>query len=110
MDVFRVLTDKGSFDVPFELPELGTIVPYAQLNRQAPPGHAIFAAYTAYKFKFNDVPADYSEIYVYGDESLKGRFPPNKGVSNLFVLKKDNMIEKYGKTKKTNTLAKMPFE
>ena len=62
------------------------------------PDNAIFAAYTAYKFKFNDVPADYSEIYVYGDESLKGRFPPNKGVSNLFVLKKDNMIEKYGKT------------
>ncbi|KHO47419.1 MAG: hypothetical protein QT00_C0002G0071 [archaeon GW2011_AR5] len=50
MDVFRVLTDKGSFDVPFELPELGTIVPYAQLHRQAPPGHAIFAAYSHNRF------------------------------------------------------------
>ena len=50
----------------------------------------VFAAYTAYKLLFKDVPADYSEVYVYGDDvaALKGRFPSVKGVHNLFVLKK----------------------
>lgn len=62
------------------------------------PNDIIFGAYSAYKFLFNDVPADYSEIYVYGDESLKERFPENKGTPNLFVLKKDKKISQYGKT------------
>lgn len=59
---------------------------------------AIYAAYTAYKFLFRDVPADYSEVYVYGSENLKERFPKTKGIPNLFVLKKDSIMEKYGKT------------
>lgn len=62
------------------------------------PNTIVFGAYSAYKFLFKDVPADYSEVYVYGDETLKKRFPPNKGVANLFVLQKDPHIEKYGKT------------
>ena len=62
------------------------------------PEEAIFAAYSAYKFLFHDVPADYSEVYVYGSEDLKERFPKTKGIPNLFVLKKDSTIEKYGKT------------
>ena len=57
------------------------------------PEEAIFAAYTAYKFLFRDVPADYSEVYVYGSESLKERFPKTKGIPNFFVLKKDSAIE-----------------
>ena len=61
------------------------------------PDNIIFGAYTAYKFLFKEVPADYSEVYVYGDVNLKDRFPPNKGVANLFVLKKDVLMEKYGK-------------
>lgn len=61
------------------------------------PDSIIFASYSAYKFKFKDVPADYSEVYVYGDESLKERFKENKGVPNLFVLKKDDHIKEYGK-------------
>ncbi len=57
----------------------------------------VFGGFTAYKFLFKDVPADYSEIYVYGDENIKQRFPEHKGMPNLFVLKKDDCIEQYGK-------------
>lgn len=63
------------------------------------PSDAVFGAYSAYKFKFNDVPADYSEIYVYGEtEEMKKRFPSNKKTPNLFVLEKDNFIKDYGIT------------
>lgn len=50
MDVFRVTTDKGIFDVPLEMPELGQAVPYERLHRQAPPGHAILGVYSHNKF------------------------------------------------------------
>lgn len=62
------------------------------------PNDVVFAAYSAYKFLFKNVPADYSEVYVYGDENLKKRFSVQKGVPNLFVLKKDLFLEQYGKT------------
>ncbi len=65
---------------------------------KAMPDNIVFTAYTAYKLIFNDVPADYSEVYVYGDESLKVRFPKKSGIPNLFVLKKDKFIATYGKT------------
>jgi|SRR3989338_5098790 len=70
------------------------------------PDHIIFGAYTSYKYHFNDVPADYSELYIYADKEeiekeikgeIKKRFPEKKGVPNLFVIKKDVLIEKYGK-------------
>ncbi len=57
------------------------------------PGGVEFTAYTAYKLRYEDVPADYSEVYVYADEQgideIKKRFPKNKGPPNLFVLKKE---------------------
>lgn len=61
------------------------------------PDDAVFTAYSGYKFKFKDVPSDYSEVYVYGAD-LEKRFSPNKNTPNLFVLKKDELAEKYGKT------------
>jgi DNA-binding transcriptional regulator YhcF (GntR family) len=65
---------------------------------KAMPDDIIFGAYSAYKFLFHDVPADYSEVYVYADlETIKKRFPPQKHVPNLFVLKTDDSIQKYGK-------------
>ena len=67
------------------------------------PNDVVFTAYSAYKFKFKDVPADYSEVYVYG-RNLEKRFPKNNKRPNLFVLKKDHLIEKYSKT---STLAQM---
>ncbi len=72
-------------------------LPVKEIEKQMS-DNIIFGAYTAYKFLFKDVPADYSEVYIYGDETLKERFPPEKGPPNLFVLKKDEFIEKYGKT------------
>lgn len=64
------------------------------------PDDIVFGAFSAYKFLFKDVPADYSEVYVYGDEiSLKKRFSSAEGgAHNFFVLKKDELTEKYGKT------------
>lgn len=61
------------------------------------PEDVVFAGYTAYKFLFHEVPADYSEVYVYGDASIQKRFPKKNGIPNLFVLKKDAMIETYGR-------------
>src|SRR3989338_10788355 len=58
----------------------------AEIEKNMPPG-VVYAAYSAYKIKFKDVPADYSEVYVYGDpEKVKKRFPPSKNRPNLFVL------------------------
>ena len=54
------------------------------------PNSAIFTAYSAYKFKFKNAPADYSEVYVYCDkEEIKERFEESKNIPNLFVLRKD---------------------
>ncbi len=64
---------------------------------KAMPDDIVFAAYTAYRLRYNDIPADYSEVYVYGDEQMKERFPVQKGTPNLFVLCKDAKIEVYGK-------------
>lgn len=63
------------------------------------PDSAIFTAYTGYRLKFKASPADYSEIYVYSNDVLeiKKRFPESKNVPNIFVLKKDKSIDKYGK-------------
>lgn len=65
----------------------------SEIEKTMPP-QIVFAAYTAYKFRFNDTPADYSEVYVYcSDADLKEiakRFPQNeKPNPNLFVLRKD---------------------
>lgn len=62
----------------------------------------IFTAYTAYKLKFKDVPADYSEVYVYANdeeiEKIKKRiinFKKSERNPNLFVLKKDSTLSFY---------------
>ena len=68
-----------------------------QIEKQMP-DNVIFGAYSAYKFKFKDVPADYSEVYVYGDDYIKKRFRQNDKTPNLFVLKKDSSMQIYGKT------------
>lgn len=64
------------------------------------PANTIYTAYSGYKYKFNEVPADYSEVYVYASDlaEIKKRFPFNKNPPNLFALKADGNIEKYGKT------------
>ncbi|MCX6799448.1 MAG: hypothetical protein NTW59_05135 [Candidatus Diapherotrites archaeon] len=64
------------------------------------PADTVFAAYSAYKFRFREAPADYSEVYVYAEDlaEIKRRFPAAGGPPNLFVLQKDGLMERYGKT------------
>lgn len=61
------------------------------------PDDIAFTCYTAYKLLFKDVPADYSEVYVYAtDESLKeikNRFKSKTGPENLIVLKTDDELK-----------------
>ncbi|MBI4452721.1 hypothetical protein HY637_04790 [Candidatus Woesearchaeota archaeon] len=71
--------------------------PVAAIEKQMP-DDVVFTAFSAYKFKFKDVPADYSEVYVYGDDNIRKRFRENKENPNLFVIKKDSIAERYGKT------------
>lgn len=64
--------------------------PAGEIEKRMPPG-IVYAAYSAYKIKFQDVPADYSEVYVYANEekaieAIKKRFPPSKDRPNLFVM------------------------
>ncbi|MBI2650020.1 hypothetical protein HYX04_01760 [Candidatus Woesearchaeota archaeon] len=63
------------------------------------PDSVVFTAYTGYRLKFKEAPADYSEIYVYSDDlnEIKRRFPESKNIPNVFVLKKDSNMDKYGK-------------
>lgn len=76
-------------------------MPVRELERNMPSG-AIFTAYSAYKLRFNDVPADYSEVYAYANEKeigeIKKRFKTaiiGAGAHNLFVLKKDELLGIY---------------
>ncbi len=76
-------------------------MPVREIERNMP--NLTFSAYTAYKLKFNDVPADYSEVYVYADEKeielIKKRFnidkKPEVRKPNLFILKKDSALQLY---------------
>ncbi len=64
------------------------------------PDDAVFAAYSAYKYKFKDVPSDYSAVYIYANDlkELKRRFPKKNKLPNLFVLELDGNLSRYGKT------------
>jgi DNA-binding transcriptional regulator YhcF (GntR family) len=75
-------------------------LPVRNIEANMPRG-ITFGAYSAYKFRFKDVPADYSEVYVYSEEEcfeedIKKRFPFSKNEPNLFVLKKDTNMKRYG--------------
>lgn len=76
-------------------------MPVREIERNMPSG-IFYTAYSAYKFEFKDVPADYSEVYVYANDSelelIKkrfNRFEKNKLKPNLFVLRKDSLMDKY---------------
>ncbi len=62
----------------------------AEIEKSMPPD-VTFAAYSACKFMFKTMPADYSEVYVCSNNlaEIRKRFPEKKNVPNLFVLKKD---------------------
>ena len=65
--------------------------PITEIEKLMPSGVA-FTAFTAFRLRFKEVPADYSEVYVYANEEelaeLKKRFPQKDGPANLIVLLK----------------------
>lgn len=62
------------------------------------PRGCIPTAYTAYRERFDDVPSDYSEVYVYGDrDEFVKRFGEGGGDRpNLIVLKGDGHLLSLG--------------
>ncbi|MBL7160785.1 MAG: hypothetical protein ISS93_02970 [Candidatus Aenigmarchaeota archaeon] len=68
--------------------------PVEEIEKELPP--ALFTAYSGFKFRFRRIPADYSEVVVYGDwKQVAERFPKKKGKENLIVLKPDPHLEKF---------------
>ena len=58
----------------------------------------IWSCFSAYKYKFKETPADYGKVYVYSNniDEIKKRFPIKKGPENLYILKQDECLKKYG--------------
>ncbi len=73
--------------------------PIKKIEANMPPD-IIWAAFSAYKYKFGETPADYGKVYVYGNDinEIKKRFPEKKGPENLFVLRPDSYLKNYGQT------------
>ncbi len=75
------------------------------------PSGIIFGGCSAYAYTHKSAPAEYDTIYVYASASelleLKKRFPKQSGKENIFVLKKDPLLERYGNgtTPDTQTFA-----
>jgi len=74
-------------------------LPVREIERLMP--DVSFTAYSQYKLLFNDVPADYSEVYVYANEKeikeIQNRISAfsKKNAPNLFILKKDKKFNLY---------------
>lgn len=84
--------------------QYSTYVPYSVIKIEGGvTGDAIFGAFSAYRLKYDDAPADYDQVYVYSDSlaEFKKRFPliQNKQqMKNLFVLKPDPFLASFGYT------------
>lgn len=70
-----------------------------EIESSMPPG-VVFGAYTAYRVRFKDVPADYDKVYVYNSDKadVEKRFPKSSGYENLFVLQADPFLMHHGPT------------
>lgn len=70
-------------------------LPVDEIERSMPPD-ILFTAFSGYRFRYKDVPADYSEVYVYSTkvelDSIKTRFPESKKVPNLFTMEADEHL------------------
>jgi len=65
------------------------------------PGSVIFGAYSAYKFRFKDSPADYDKVIAYAKDTMavrevQKRFPSKKGNANLVILEADEHLYSFG--------------
>jgi len=60
------------------------------------PSKAVLTAYSAFKFKFKNIPSEYSEVVVYGNkEDFEERFQSTGKHPNLIVLKLDEHLLKF---------------
>lgn len=70
------------------------------IEKSLPQG-ILFGAYSAYKLIFKNIPAEYSEVYIYADEKgikkIEDRFPEKKGNANLIVLEADEHLKTFKK-------------
>ena len=61
------------------------------------PPQGIYACYSAARHILKEPPADYDKVYFYLPkdylEEAKKRFPPRKGISNLFILAMPQVME-----------------
>jgi len=60
------------------------------------PADVIPTAYTAFRFYFKRIPADYDHVYFYSKnlKTVIKRFPKNKRQPNIFILKPDLYLAK----------------
>lgn len=74
-------------------------LPIFEIEGQMPP-EVIFACYSAFRFSFQTIPADYDKVYVYvkNPRVITQRFPQRAGQPNLFVLAADQFLPDYGPT------------
>ena len=60
------------------------------------PSGITFTAYSAFRLRYDEVPADYGEVYVYADDlglaELKRRFPAKEGPANVIALLKPEIL------------------
>lgn len=72
-------------------------MPVKGIERLMPSGVA-FTAFSAFRLRFREVPADYGEVYVYAGAGelaeLEKRFPQKKGPVNLTALKMPESLAK----------------
>ena len=64
------------------------------------PSEVVFGAYSAARMTLATPPADYDKVYVYTNDikKIKERFEIKKGIPNLFILKQDEFLSRYGQT------------
>ncbi len=66
------------------------------------PPSIIFGAYSAYRLKFQEAPADYDRVYIYASDlaEIKKRFPVSsaKSYPNFIILKADPFLKNYSQT------------
>lgn len=70
-------------------------MPVQKIEGLIPP-RTTFAAFSAYRLRYGNAPADYDVVYVYAENivMIKKRFPKVKGYENLVVLKSDSLLGK----------------
>lgn len=66
------------------------------------PPEAVLGAFSAFKNKYKEIPADYDKVLAYIEQEnldrIKERFPQKEGYENLIILKADPWLKNFGET------------